>query len=284
MTHLNTKIDEQLALLDAVKHMRRAQLTAMTFADESLLDDNERMKQYFDSDFDSEADKEMEKVVAAAAVKAVYASDAIPDSNKEAIARMQANAAVELMRYGKLDYHYATCRIYAREYDRRMRENSVAQRVVQVRRTRNMIVHAGIKLTISAAASAIVHSATASAATASVAGVATLASGVAAVAPIAAAVTTFAVLTFGYRLLPAKIRKPIEKKIDELQERACDFAVDAAKTLCRKLEPVAQRILPIAEKAHDMARKVGRSIQQSLQKTVSSLSRAGRKVMSAFGF
>lgn len=275
--------DERMALLDSLRKVRRAQLAALTFADQSLLVESDALKRYFDSDFGSDYDRAAEKAIGAAAIRAVYASKTIPQSQKATVARAQSRAAVELMRYGKLDYHYATDRIMAREYSRRMRENSVAQRVAHMQRTRNFIVNNGIKIAISTCATALVHSATATAATATVAGIATAAGATAAAVPVAAGVATFAVMTFGTRLLPKKVREPLEKKFDFLQSRACDIAVDAAQTLAQHTDRIAERVRPVVERARSMAERVGRALGKAKQQAAASLSRTSRKIFSWIG-
>lgn len=284
MTQSANLIDERLALANAVRRIRRGQLVALTFADESLLADNARLKEYFDADFDSPVEADMEKAVTAAAVRSVYASTAIPESQKLTVARAKAQSAFELMQYGKLYYRYATDQIMARDYDCRMRANNVVQRITRVRKMRNMIMRTGVKVAISAGASTLVHYATATAATTTVAGIATAAGVAASAVPVAAFVATFAALTLGTRLLPKKVREPLEQKFDALQDRACDIAVDAAHSLCRHMDKAAERMQPVLQKARDMARCTGAALRSAREKTVAALGKAKAKVMSWFGF
>ena len=276
-------IDNSLALSEAIKKIRHGQLVAMNFAVEPMLENEEELQQYFESEFGSQTDIDMEKTVAAAVTRSIYASKLFPKAEKKDIARAMTATTIELMRYGKLDYHYSTERISAREYDRRMRENNVAQRITQVRKIRNGMMRQGIKIAISAGAAALAHSAATTAATTAIAGLAGLAGATSAAIPVVAAVGTFAVLTLGSKLLPKKVREPLENKFDQIQERICDVAADAARTLQRHIESAAERIIPVIEKAKDISRNVGRALSRARDRAVESLGKAKAKAMSWLG-
>lgn len=155
--------DEKIALLSAIRKIRHSQLATLTFVDESLLENEDLVKEYFDSPFGSPKSEKVEILFAGAAANSVFRSKTIPESQKPMIARTQAYAVVEMVRYGKLDYQYATDKIYAKTYNKLIKENDVATSVTNIQRVKKTFLRKGGKIVISTVMASLAHAATLSA-------------------------------------------------------------------------------------------------------------------------
>lgn len=267
--------EERIALLSAIRKIRHSQLATLTFVDESLLENDNLIKEYFDSPFGSSESENIEVLFAGAAANSVFRSKTIPESNKPMLARTQAHAVVEMVRYGKLDYQYATDKIYAKTYNRLIKENDVATRVTNVQKTKMFLLRRGTQVAISTVMAGLAHAATAAAAT-------TLAATLS--APLSVGLATYGVLTFGGKLIPKKVKEPIKKKYDDIQKRVFDTAVDAMHGLARRMEPIAKKVKPVIEEAKDTIYQIGQAAKETAGNVWEKAKSAGEKVLSWLGF
>ena len=267
--------EEKIALLSAIRKIRHSQLATLTFVDESLLENEDLVKEYFDSPFGSLESEKVEVLFAGAAANSVFRSKTIPESQKPMLARTQAHAVVEMVRYGKLDYQYATDKIYAKTYNKLIKENDVATRVTNIQRTKSFILRKGGKIAISTVMAGLAHAAAAATAT-------TVAATLS--APIAVGLATYGILTFGGKLIPKKIKEPIKKKYDDIQKRVFDTAVDAMHGLARRMEPIAEKVKPVIEKTKDTIYQIGQAAKETAGKVWEKTKSVGKKVLSWFGF
>lgn len=74
--------EERLALLSSIRKIRHSQLATLTFVNESLLEDEEMVKEYFDSPFGTCESEKIETIFAGATANSVLRSNAIPESQK----------------------------------------------------------------------------------------------------------------------------------------------------------------------------------------------------------
>lgn len=267
--------EERIALLSSIRKIRHSQLATLTFIDDSLLEDEEMVKEYFDSSFGSKESEKIEIIFAGAAVNSIFRSKVVPESQKASVAKIQAHAIVEMLRYGKLDYQYATDKIYAKTYSRLLKENDVAQRVTNIQKTKKFLIRKGGKIAISSGMAALAHAAAATAAT----GLAATLS-----APVVVGVATYGLLTYGSKLIPQKIKEPIKKKYDDIQKRVFDTAVSAVKGLAQRMEPIADKVKPKIEEAKNTMYQIGQAVKQTASNAWEKSKSIGKKILSFFGF
>lgn len=267
--------EEKIALLSALRKIRHSQLATFAFVDESLLDNEELMKDYFDSPFGSPESEKVEVLFAGAAANSVFLSKTIPESKKPIMAKTQAHAVVEMLRYGKMDYQYATDKIYAKAYNKLLKENDVALRVTNIRRTKRFLLRKGSKIAISTVMAGLAHAAAAATAT-------TLAATLS--APVAVGLVTYGLLTFGGKLIPPKIKEPVKKKYDDIQKKVLDTAVDAMHGLARRMEPIAEKVKPVVEKTKETIYQIGQAAKETTGKIWEKTKSVGKNVLSWFGF
>ena len=267
--------EERLALLSSIRKIRHSQLATLTFINDSLLEDEEMVKEYFDSPFGSLESEKIETIFAGAAANSVLRSKVIPEKQKASVAKIQAHAVVEMLRYGKLDYQYATDKIYAKTYNKLLKENDVAQRVTNIQKTRNFLIRKGGKVAISSGMAALAHAAAATAAT----GLAATLS-----APVVVGLATYGVLTYGSKLIPKKIKEPIKKKYDDIQKRVFDTAVTAVKGLAQRMEPIAEKVKPVIEEAKTTMYQVRQAVKRAASNAWEKTKNVGKKILSFFGF
>lgn len=271
---MNT-IEEKSALLSALRAIKHSQLATMTFMDDVLLNNEVLFKSYFDSPFGTPESEKMEKIFAGAVVNSIFHSKSIPDKEKAKLAVSNARSIVQMVRYGKLQYQYATNRIYARKYDELLRKNDVAQRITLVMKTKNFLLRKGGTIVISSCMASLAHAAVG-------AGAVTL--GAAVAAPVLIGIATWGVLTFGGKLLPKSIKEPITKEYNNIQKKSLDTAVDIISFLERKRQTVVTKVKPIIEKASDTAYSIGKVVKETAGKVWNKAKETSRKVLSLFGF
>lgn len=268
--------EEKNQLLAALRTLKHTQLLTCTFIDETGIFDNEDLlKTYFDSPLGSKESEQMEEAIVAAVVKSVYASPHIPQADKQAKAMTYTRDTVNMLRYAVLQYQYETEKISAKKYNEIRQKNEVAQRVSYLQTAKRMILRKGGKIVVSAGLGVLAKVAVG-------AGVTVL--GTTLTAPLAVAGATYALLTFGGKLIPPQIKEPLKNEWHRVQRRICDEAVDVVKTLKKKGQQIADRVEPIIEKARDVAYAIGKATREVGEEVVNFAKTGLKKVKSFFGF
>lgn len=224
----------------------------MTFAnvDASILGDETRLMEYFEAPFDSDVDRELEKIAATAAIRSTYSSKFIPNSLKNDIAQRQARQVVEALRYAKLDYKYESEEpIPVKEYQRRLKENKVAQKAAIVKAVKNRLIFEGTRIGVAAAM-----------------GLITASLGVATAPAAVVAAVTWATVTAVSVLVPEKVKTKVKSVLRNVTHNCVGMAktaikamVNTGKKACKK---IAEKVAPVVEKAATTLERVGEKVKE----------------------
>lgn len=240
-------MDNRNQLSAAIKALRNLKYLTFSSIDKSLLEDEERVLKYFNAPFDSVEDVEFEKIVSAATIKSVYSSSA-PSSIKYDWAKRQARQNVEALRYQKLAWKYETDTISAKEYQRRLKENNVAQKAAFVKACKKRLILEGTKVGVGA-----------------IMGTIATALGVAAAPAAVVGVVAWGVLTAVDVLVPQKVKDKVKGHIREAVNQCtsmAQMAVEKLRDTAQKVaEKVAEKVAPVVERASNTLQKVETAIK-----------------------
>lgn len=197
------------------------------------------LEKYFQCDFDTKLEEDIEKIVGTAVVKNIC-SRKIPLKKK--IAKQQSARAIEALRAAKLAYKYETNTIFAKDYNKRCKDNYVVTIVTNLQRLKKRFARKAITATIIA-----------------IAGIA------------GASVPTIAVATvfFVYNCLPEKTRKKIKYGINQVVEVTKGTIEIGLKELFQRGEQVAEKVKEIYEKKLEFAKETGRRLLTKVKSWIS---------------
>lgn len=184
------------------------------------LSNKDSLEEYFNAPFDSITDKNFEKIIATAAINSTYKSN-IPQKKKEKHALKLARAIIERLRYLKLGYQYETDKISAREYQTRLKENNVAQKIVRIEAIKKKLLFEGVKVGLSAALGTIA----------------------AALGVVALPAWAIGLITWGlFNLVPHKVIATVKEKSKKLIDQGKNIAKSAVTRLCDAGEKIGKKI------------------------------------------
>lgn len=205
-------------------------------ASEEILQ-NPALEEYFNSPLDSPIERKVEKMICLAAIRAVYQNPNIPQFNKERAARATARDLRAAMQKAKIEGKAASGELTVPEYNRRNRSNIIVKRAAKIKMAKSLVKNASITALAGAVGG-----------------------------PIGASVAVGARIL--WRFMPDKIKKPIEKQVDKVKERAYDIINNTVKavkntyedfkstSVGKKVEAAVQAVKPYVSKAKEKI-KVG---------------------------
>lgn len=204
------------------------------------LSNEDSLEEYFNAPFDSNTDKNFEKIIATAAINSTYKSK-IPQKKKEKHALKLARAIIERLRYLKLGYQYETDKISAREYQTRLKENNVAQKIARIEAIKKKLLFEGVKIGLSVALGTIA----------------------AALGVVALPAPAIGLITWGlFNLVPHKVIATVKKKSKELIDQGKAIAKSAVTELCDAGEKIGKKITKYWSKAKSTAKKLWNKVTQ----------------------
>lgn len=166
---------------------------------------NPALEAYFNSPLDDPIERKVEKMLCVATIRAVYQNPDIPQINKERAAKATARGLRSALQISKLEHYASTHEMKVEEYNRRKRSNYIVKKAVKVKMAKRLAKNVTIT---------------------------TLAGVVA--GPIGASVAVGSRILWGF--LPDKIKKPIEKKVSEVKEKAYNTLRNTATVVRNKYE------------------------------------------------
>ncbi len=133
---------DKAALADAMQSLHRYIRAMYISVDEKIIDEP-IVKEYFETS-SAERKVELEKIMAAATVRSVFADPEIPICHKGNVARRAAAEIVEAFSAAKIDYEYCSGKMGTglaaqRQYEKLKKANKLAQRAAGLRRIVNNI-------------------------------------------------------------------------------------------------------------------------------------------------
>ncbi len=242
-------MDNRNQLSAAIKSLRNLKYITFSSIDKSILENEEKILEYFNAPFESVVDVEFEKLVSAATIRSVYSSSA-PNSMKYDLAQRQARQNVEAIRYQKLAWKYETETISAKEYQKRLKNNNVAQKVALVKACKKRLLLEGTKIAMGAAMGAITATLGVATAPAAIVGIA-----------------AWGVLTVVDILVPQRVKDKVKSHIREAVNICTSMASVAVKKLRETGQKIAEKVAPVVEKATKAIEKVGNSIKAGWEAT-----------------
>ncbi len=199
---------------------------------------NPALEAYFNSPLDSPIERKVEKMLCVAAIRAVYQNPDIPQMNKERAAKATARGLLAALRIGKIESKASSNELTVREYNRRKQSNIIVKKAAKVKMAKKLVKNATI----------------------------TMLAGVVA-GPIGASVAAGTRILWGF--LPDKIRKPIEKRVNEVKEGAYNtmkntvtvvknkYEVFKSTEVGQKVERAVNAVKPYVAKVKDVVVKTG---------------------------
>ena len=192
---------------------------------------------YFNSPLDDPIERKVEKMVCVAAIRAVYQNPDIPQMNKERAAKATARGLRASMQLAKLEYYASTHEMKVEEYNRRKRSNYIVRKATRVKMAKRLVKN----FSITAFAGLVAG-------------------------PIGAGVAVGTRILWGF--LPEKIKRPIERRINEYKEKAYNvlrntvtvvknkYEVFKSTEVGQKVEKSLNAVKPYVAKAVDVVVKV----------------------------
>lgn len=178
--------------------------------------------EYFESPLDDPVEARVEKIIGAAAVRAVYDNPHLSASEKKRVAETNARDLRNAMRMAKLDYlaHVKEC-ISVPVYNRRKKANELVQRIAKIKYLKR--IRRGLTIR----------------------GLADLLTTLVGLPPVGGWVITAG--RMAWNLMPEKVRKPLERKAKKIKEQAVTTIQRCCETI--KKSKVGQAVAKVVEKA-----------------------------------
>ncbi len=244
-------MNNRTQLLASIAKLRNTKFMTFAKVDASVLGDEQRLMEYFEAPFDSDVDRELEKIAATAAIRSTYSSKFIPNSWKNRIAQRQARQVVEMLRYAKLDYKYATSDIYADEYNRRLKQNNVAQKLAICKTAIKVGVKSGIRKGVGIVIRTV-----------------TTLMGCPLPKP-AEKVVSWAVVKVAEVMIPQKVKEKIKGVLRNVTHNCVGMANVAIKAMTntgkKACQKIAEKVAPVVEKAANTLKRVGEKVEEGWQ-------------------
>lgn len=222
----------------AFKTLRQYNQYALFPVTESLFD-NPILLEYFDSPLDAPIERKVEKILCAAAARAIYENKNISSKRKEACAKRAARDMRETLKLGKLEYHASEKELFVSDYRRRKRSLHIIKYAARINKAKKILKNCTLNGLIRT---------------------------------IAGPVTYFA--NYGARLvwniLPDKVRKPIVAAAKDLKEKA----INTIETCCTYIKNTAvgkavtkaiEKCKPFYQKFKEKAVKIKNKITDKLK-------------------
>lgn len=229
MTMAERSFDNLGNIQSALETLRQYNQYVLFPVEESVFD-NPALEEYFNSPLDSLVEREIEKIICVAGINAVYDNPNIPAINKKRSARNTARDLREAMRIAKLEFLGDEEKVNSKEYRRRKRALPIVRRRMKVQMAKKMAKNTAITTIASVIAGPI--------GTASVLGHRII-----------------------YKLLPDKIKEPIQKKVKQIKDDAIEVlntTIDNIKSTSvgRSVQKVIDVVKPIPQKIVDTSKKI----------------------------
>ena len=239
-------------LLTALKSLRLiAKLNAISL-DDSVLQDESLMQEYFEAPLYSDVDKKFEKLLTTAIIRSTYENNKIPEKFKKIVADKKAREAVDCVRYVKLleIKSRPQNQLSANEIEQKLKENIIAKRAAIVRYVGRRLIFAGVKLTTSVIISVIVGSL-----------------GISVTLPsIVITLIAFGVITIIESIVPKNVKERIHTLTRNMAISAIGKAENAIKKIKEKVQNLTEKVEPVIIKIKDRINSVGHSVQESWKK------------------
>lgn len=210
-----------------------------------------------DSPFDSDAEKKAKKMLVAASTEAIKNNSAIPKSRREKMARKNAEEIQQAFDAVKTDF----AEITAFEREKRIENNTIANRAKKLKRVERAMKRKGTKLAINAA-------------------VTTIATAVGAPVAIPGGVI-YGIIT----LMPEKWKKTIKSKATDFVDKAArkvENLVDKFKEtkVGKKMVEVGKKIneSKVVKTIRDTAERIGNKIEEKYNQVREKVNNGARKV------
>ncbi len=199
--------------------------------DESVFE-NPALEEYFNSPLDDPIERDIEKIICVAGINAVYDNPNIPAINKKRSARNTARDLREALRITKIEHHAKEKGLSVKEYNRRKRAIPIVRRRSKVQMAKTLAKNATLTTIATSIAGPIGGSA-------------------------------FLASRILSRIMPDKIKKPIQDKINEVKE-------DAIKTLNNTVDYIkSTSVGKTVQKAIDAVKPIVTNVVETTKKLYS---------------
>lgn len=229
MTMTECDFDKLGNIQSALETLRQYNQYVLFPVEESVFD-NPALEEYFNSPLDSPIEREIEKIVCVAGINAVYDNPNIPAFNKKRSARNTARDLREAMRIAKLEFLSSEDKVTSKEYSRRKRALPIVRRRMKVQMAKTLAKNTAITT------------------------IATVIAG-----PVGGATALGGRLI--WKFLPDKIKKPIQKKANEVRKGAINIlntTIDHIKSTSvgRAVQKAIDVVKPTVKKVADTTKKI----------------------------
>lgn len=212
---------------------------------------NPALEAYFNSPLDDPIERKVEKIICVAAIRAVYENPDIPQMNKERAAKATARGLRAAMQVAKLEGKASTNELTVKEYNRRKRSNVIVKKAAKVKMAKSLVKN----VSITALAGAVAG-------------------------PVGASVAIGTRIL--WRFLPDKIKKPVEKRVEQVKEDAYNI-LKTATTVVKKTYEVF-KTTSVGQKVEAAVEAVKPYVTKAKEVVVKTAKKAWNFVKSFFSF